>query len=80
MVMDESLNQGLDVTSPNEGEAGAGLSWIGVHMECCNIYMRILRRPTSRQYVGRCPKCGRSVRVRVGPEGVSSKLLRARVV
>ena len=54
--------------------------WIGIHFECCGAYTRISRRPEATEYEGRCPKCGLPIRVGVGPDGVKTRLLRARVV
>ena len=58
----------------------AGRPWIGIHFECCGVYTRISRRPEAKEYEGRCPKCGLAIRVGVGPDGVRTRLLRARVV
>ena len=52
--------------------------YIGVRFECCGVYARIYRQPNSMYYVGRCPRCLRTVRVRVGPDGTSARLFRAR--
>jgi len=51
--------------------------FIGVHFECCGVYARIYRRPDQKEYVGRCPRCFRTVRVRVGPDGTDARLFRA---
>jgi hypothetical protein len=51
--------------------------YIGILFECCGIYARLYRRPDRMVYQGRCPKCLRSVRVRVGRDGVNSRLFRA---
>lgn len=37
--------------------------------ECCSIYQRIYRDPSGESYQGRCPRCLRSVRFRVAPNG-----------
>lgn len=52
--------------------------YIGVLFECCGVYQRIYRHPDRMVYEGRCPRCLRPVRVRVGREGVSTRLFRAR--
>jgi hypothetical protein len=74
---------GLDVYDTREDEAGATRSsdprpFIGVLFECCGIYARVYRVPRAAVYRGRCPKCLRAVRVRVGPSGVDARFFRAR--
>lgn len=61
---------------PVQTDAG-GRKWVGVHFDCCGIYVRIYRRPEEGTYVGRCPRCGRAVRLRVGPGGTASRFFRA---
>jgi len=66
-------------TSAN-GAGEEARPWIGVHFECCGVYTRLSRRQDAKQYEGRCPKCGLPIRVSVGPDGVATRLLRARIV
>jgi hypothetical protein len=49
--------------------------WIGVYYECCETYSRVYRKKSEMAYRGRCPKCGMAINVRVGPHGVSSRIL-----
>lgn len=51
--------------------------YIGILFECCGVYQRVYRREGQRVYEGRCPRCLRSVRVRVGPDGTEQRLFRA---
>ncbi|KAB2940472.1 MAG: hypothetical protein KJ057_10730 [Phycisphaerae bacterium] len=51
----------------------AGRPWIGVRFDCCGVYQRVYRNPEGTAYVGRCPRCGREARARVGPSGVSAR-------
>ena len=52
--------------------------WIGVRFECCDVYARVYRNEEATAYIGRCPRCLREVRVRVGPGGTPARLFRAR--
>lgn len=52
--------------------------FIGILFECCGVYSRVYRTCDKTAYEGRCPRCGRPVRVRVAPNGVSARLFRAR--
>lgn len=63
--------------SPNDSRPASDCKrvWIGVFYECCETYSRVYRRPSELQYRGRCPKCGMEINVRVGPNGVSSRIL-----
>lgn len=75
-MSDQSLNQ-YDSTPEPKRPAGAR-AFIGVYFECCGVYARIYRQPEQTMYMGRCPRCLREVRARVGPDGVNARLFRAR--
>jgi len=64
------------------GETGEGVNaprpYVGVYFECCGVYARIYRQPHQQLYLGRCPHCLRTVRLRVGPDGTTARLFRAR--
>mgnify|MGYP001279641547 CR=1 FL=1 len=64
-------------TPDTDASPPAPRPYIGIHFECCGVYARIYRQPEAREYVGRCPRCLRTVRVRVGPQGTASRLFRA---
>lgn len=42
--------------------------FIGVWFECCHTYGRLYKNIKGTHYVGRCPKCLRSVRVAINAE------------
>lgn len=52
--------------------------FLGVHFECCNVYVHIYRNASATAYEGRCPRCGRNVRIPIGTGGSSSRIFRAR--
>lgn len=54
--------------------------WIGIHFQCCGVYTRVYREPRAASYEGRCPKCAARVSLRVGPDGVASRVFTARPV
>ena len=58
--------------------AHPGRPFISVYFECCGVFARIYRRPNQPFYHGHCPKCMRPVHVRVGREGTSARIFRAR--
>jgi hypothetical protein len=47
--------------------------FLSVHFACCGVYQRVYREPDGKQYLGRCPRCGRSVRFVVGEGGTSAR-------
>jgi hypothetical protein len=66
-----------DSDVPGGASPGGYRPYISVLFECCGVYARVYRRPEQRYYHGRCPKCLRTVHVRVGPEGTSARFFRA---
>jgi hypothetical protein len=50
--------------------------FLGIWFECCHVYGRIYKNKDGTAYVGRCPKCLRSVRARVGAEGTNQRFFR----
>ncbi|HVP12700.1 MAG TPA: hypothetical protein VMV94_16100 [Phycisphaerae bacterium] len=67
-------------SGPPPGSAPPRRLWVGVQFECCGVYTRIYRDPDVPFYEGQCPQCGRKVTMRVGPDGVNSRLFRARPI
>ena len=43
--------------------------FLGIWFDCCGVYGRIYKNAAGTMYTGRCPKCLRYVRVRVGGQG-----------
>ncbi len=52
--------------------------FLGITFECCNVYARIYKNKDGTAYVGRCPKCMRSVRVPIGKGGTGQRFFRGR--
>lgn len=74
------LSGGLVDDQPADTPAGgtqAARPWIGIQFECCGVYTRIYRNREATAYEGRCPRCSRVVKVRVGAGGTSQRMFRA---
>jgi len=56
---------------------GGGRPWIAVTWKCCSVYSRVYRNRAGTCYEGRCPKCGKPVKARIGPGGTSSRFFEA---
>ena len=72
---------GLRRPKPESGASEAvklrGRPWLAIQWKCCGVYSRIYRNKTGTMYEGRCPKCQRPVRVRVGPGGTNHRFFEA---
>ena len=51
--------------------------FVGVMFTCCNVYGRVYKNKEGTAYVGRCPKCLRPVRLKIGEGGVDSRFFYA---
>jgi hypothetical protein len=46
--------------------------FLGIFFACCNVYGRIYNH-SGTHYDGKCPKCLRSLKIRIGSGGVSNR-------
>lgn len=51
--------------------------FIGIMFNCCNVYARIYQNKDATAYVGRCPKCMRTVKVPIGKGGTDTRFFNA---
>lgn len=70
-VTDPSNNSG------GGGNSGGGRPWIAVTWKCCSVYSRVYRNREGTSYEGRCPKCAKPVKARVGPGGTDNRFFEA---
>ena len=66
-----------DPTPASTRTSPAGRPWIAVRWRCCSTYSRIYRHRDATAYEGRCPRCGKSVRARVGEGGTDQRFFEA---
>ena len=50
--------------------------FLGIWFDCCHVYGRLYKNKAGTMYSGRCPRCLRSVRVRVGEGGTNQRFFR----
>lgn len=58
-------------------ESSQSRKFIGVHFRCCNVYSRIYQNKEGTAYVGRCPKCMKTIRADVGEGGTNQRFFEA---
>ncbi len=51
--------------------------FLGVYYECCNVYGRLYKNKDETYYVGRCPRCMRPLKVKIGEGGLSRRFFKA---
>ena len=58
-------------------EGGEGRAWIAVKWKCCGAYSRIYKNKKGDAYEGRCPRCLKPVKAKIGPGGTSARFFEA---
>ena len=61
-----------------EDDSLANRPYLQIQFDCCRVYQRVYRDRSGRFYLGRCPKCLRQIRFRIGPGGNSARRFRVR--
>ena len=52
-------------------------AFLGIRFACCRSYARVYRRVDGTAYEGACPRCGKRVRVPIGPGGTGQRFFNA---
>ena len=51
--------------------------YVGVRFHCCGLYVRVYVNKEGTAYEGRCPKCAKPVRLRIGEGGTNNRFFDA---
>lgn len=60
-----------------EEEKKQDKNFIGIMFNCCGVYARIYKNKEQTAYVGRCPKCMRPIKVKIGENGTDRRFFNA---
>lgn len=58
-------------------EKKSNSNYLGIMFECYQVYGRIYKNKEATAYVGRCPRCMRSIKVPIGEGGTNARFFRA---
>ena len=61
---------------PGGSNESAKKAFLGIHYVNCGVYGRIYKNPRGDAYIGRCPRCGHAIRVRIGPKGTGKRFFK----
>jgi len=74
-VSSDPPSRNLEEQSPSEMKEPR--KFIGVKFNCCSVYVRVYINKDGTGYEGRCPKCFRPVKFKIGGDGVSHRFFDA---
>ncbi len=62
---------------PEDNKEEKKSNYLGIMFNCCGVYARIYKNRDQTAYVGRCPKCMRTIKIPVGKEGTNQRFFDA---
>jgi hypothetical protein len=72
-MVGEHFDTGGERPAVGRDRADSTSRYLGVHFACCSVYTRVYANPQGTQYVGHCPRCGRRIAFRIGPDGTDHR-------
>ena len=76
-MIGEHFDSGRQDPVQRPGSASSQRRYLGVHFACCRVYTRVYVNREETAYEGNCPRCGRPIRIRIGPGGTSQRFFTA---
>ena len=67
--LDISSDPATSATPGPEAAKATPRPFIGIQFACCQVYARVYRNAEGTAYQGCCPRCGRRVEAKIGPDG-----------
>ena len=52
------------------------INFLGVIFQCCNVYGRLYKNKEGTYYVGKCPKCLKPAKVKIGENGTNERFFK----
>ncbi len=52
-------------------------NFLGVMFECCHVYGRLYKNKQGTFYEGRCPKCLKPIKIKIGQNGTNTRFFKA---
>ena len=68
---------GAQAQSENSASPADRKKYVGVRFHCCGLYLRIYVNKEGTAYEGRCPKCAKPLRLRIGDGGTNHRFFDA---
>ncbi|MCG8527493.1 MAG: hypothetical protein MI748_14015 [Opitutales bacterium] len=65
----------MDSSQPIASKTGK--KFLGIHFLGCNTYGRLYPNKEKSHYVGRCPRCGLTLKVKIGAHGTDERFFRS---
>ena len=71
------LANNLEPSGPESDGRTGSRRFVGIRFSCCSVYTRVYVNPDETAYEGRCPRCYRPVRIKIGPHGTDARFFTA---